>query len=133
MSEVIHRYIGRDQPIPKSKDSKESAARKKEREKWDTQFRKERAEHECVRRIEREANLHRMRGELISRDVAQKQASFLFVTFRERLLARARKLPRKLLGKSLHEMKLILHEDACEYLNELEALPDVITCEQFEE
>jgi hypothetical protein len=123
---VNHIYKGRAKP------ASEEAVRKAKLES-DRRFVEEKTRAAEVQRNLREVDLARRRRELISRDMAQRQASFLLVIFRERLLARARKLPRKLVGKSAHEMKLILHEDACEYLNELEQLPDVLTREQFEE
>jgi hypothetical protein len=63
MSTVYHKYVGAHASVPEPpQDKKESVRQRGERAKWDTAFRRERAEHERIRRVEREANLARMRG-----------------------------------------------------------------------
>ena len=129
MSEVVHRYIGKGQSVPKpAKESKE----KVEARRWDAEFRKQRAEHERLKRTEREANLARMRGELISRDEAQRQAAFLLVAIKQRLLGLPTQLARKLDVPDRHVAKLIIDERIRECLVELSELPDRVTQTQYE-
>ena len=125
MSEVIHRYVGKGQSVSKPvKESKEKA----EARKWDVEFRRERAAHEKIRRIEREANLARMRGELISRDEAQRQASYLVTELRQKMLLLPARISHKLdLDAPLrHKTKLELDAAIHAALDEFSQLPDVI-------
>jgi hypothetical protein len=133
MSTVYHKYVGANASVPEpSQDKQESVRQRGERAKWDTAFRKERAEHERLKRIEREANLARMRGELISRDEAQRQAAFLLVTIKQRLLTLPARLSRELDVPDRHAAKLIIDEWIRECLVELSALPDKVTQTQYE-
>jgi hypothetical protein len=106
------RYIG-----------KQSADKKSDRAKWDAEFRKERTAHERTRRLEREMKLAKASGELIEKKVAVMQVGNLLVALRQRLLAIPEALPRCLEGRSVHEMREILHEAVCDALRELSNLP----------
>jgi hypothetical protein len=93
MSDIFHHYVGKDGKRPKL-----SAEQRKQQDAR-AELLREQTREKSAKATLAEADLARRRRELIDRDMAQKQASFLLVTFRERLLARAIKLPRKLLGK----------------------------------
>ena len=60
------------------------------------------------------------------------QATFLFITFRQRLLSFATTLPRKLVGKTEHEMSMIIDAQVCEVLTELSELPERVTQKQLD-
>jgi hypothetical protein len=74
----------------------------------------------------------RRRGELIERDTAVRQASYLIIAVRQHMLALAGVLPRKLVGRSEHEMKQAIDSAVRACLNELAELPNVITRSDYE-
>jgi hypothetical protein len=121
------RYFGKgDEPPKRSKEQQEreaneaklSAARAREREAIATL---------------READVLRKRHELISRDTAMKQASFLFVSIRQRLLALPTQLVRKLDVPDKPRARMIIDASIRECLTELSELPDRVTREQYED
>src|SRR5262245_12478490 len=127
MAEVIHRYIRRGESLTQPTNER------KERTKSDARFAASRAEKEEALATLRQAEVLRKRHELISTNTAVKQASFLFAACRQRMLSLAGSLPRKLVGKTAHEIKLILDAAIRECLTELAELPNRITQEEFED
>ena len=130
MAITYHQYVPKGKPIPKSEESKESAAQKAERAKWDAQFRRERTEHERIRRINSQVDLARKRHLLMDRAEVERRTSFFLVAFRERLLSLPRTLPRKLAGKSPHEMRLVIEAEVKSALNELADMPQTVCVAQ---
>jgi hypothetical protein len=126
MAEVYHKYVRAGEKVPPP--SKEQ----KGREESNARFAAARARKEEALATLREAEAKKRDGELIERAEALKQATFLFVTCRQRLLALASSLPRKLVGKAPHEMKMIIDGQVRECLTELSALPDRVTREEYE-
>jgi hypothetical protein len=124
MSTVYHKYVGANASVPEPpKDKKESVRQRGERAKWDTAFRRERTEHERIRRINSQVDLARKRHLLMDRAEVERRTSFFLVAFRERLLSFPRTLPRKLAGKSPHEMRLVIEAEVKLALSELADMP----------
>ena len=120
------RYFGKgDEPPKRSKEQQEreaneaklSAARAREREAIATL---------------READVLQKRSELISRDEAQRQAAFLLVAIKQRLLALPARLSRELDVPDRRAAKRIIDERIRECLVELSELPDRVTQTQYE-
>jgi hypothetical protein len=80
MAEVNHRYIGR---IPSDEEQK----RQTKRDRLDAQWKQARIDAEHARQKVHAAKLLEMKGELISKRHVQKQAAFLVLSMRARLLA----------------------------------------------
>jgi hypothetical protein len=120
------RYFGKgDEPPKRSKEQQEreaneaklSAARAREREAIATL---------------READVLQKRSELISRDEAQRQAGFLLVAIKQRLLALPARLSRELDVPDRRAAKRIIDERIRECLVELSELPNTVTQTQYE-
>jgi hypothetical protein len=127
MADVYHHYLGRDGKLPKP------SAAQLDRETSRAELVAAQARERIAKAILAEAEVMRKRRELISRDTAVKQSSFIMVSIRQRLLSLAGSLPRKLSGKSQHEMKMIIDASIRECLTELSELPQRITRERFED
>ena len=80
MAEVNHRYIGR---IP----SEGEQERQTKRDQLDAEWKRKRIDAESARQKLHEAKMLAMKGELISKKHVQKQAAFLVLSLRARLLA----------------------------------------------
>jgi hypothetical protein len=80
----------------------------------------------------REAEAKRRTGQLIEKAEATRQASFLFVTIRQRLLALPPLLARRLDVPDKHQARMIIDSAIREVLTELAELPNVITRGQYE-
>jgi hypothetical protein len=134
MAEVLHRYIPAEKkpPQPPSPEQREVERLKAEKLEADRRFVEEKTRQTTVQRTLNEAELLRKRGELIYRDEAVRQASYLCITVRQRLLGLARSLPRQLEGKTAHQMKMVIDGAVRECLTELSELPNVITREGYE-
>ena len=83
MAEVIHRYIGRGGEAPERKQSKSE----QQREQLDAEWRRKRIDAESARQRLHEAKYLEMKGELISKKHVTKQAAYLLLCLRARLLA----------------------------------------------
>ena len=66
------------------------------------------------------------RGQLISKDLAVKQASFLMISLRQRLLNLSSHT-HKLVGLDANAMRKALREIAVNLLNEIKDLPSAVT------
>ena len=126
MAEVYHRYIRRGEPLP------QPTKERKEREESDARFAAARAEKEEALATLRQAEVLRKRGELISRDEAQREAAFLLVAIKQRLLALPARLSRELDVPDRHAAKMIIDEWVRECLVELSELPNKVTQTQYE-
>lgn len=93
MAEVNHRYIGR---IPSEGEQERQA----KRDRLDAEWKQKRIAAESARQRLHEAKLLAMKGELISRRHVQKQAAFLVLSLRARLLALSTMHARELLNVS---------------------------------
>jgi hypothetical protein len=125
MADVFHRYIGKDGKIPKP------TTEEKGKQSADRQFAEARAKQTAAKAQLVEMEARKRSGELIERSEAIRQVSFLCVALRQRLLGLAGVLPRKLVGKSQHEMKMIVDSAVRECLTEMSELPNVITREGY--
>ena len=102
MAEVIHRYLGNDGKIPKL------TAEQKERQGSDARLQAAKArEREAIAAL-REAELARKRGELVETAVVAREAQDVSIIIRSRLLLLPTQLARKCVGKSQHEMRMII-------------------------
>ena len=80
MAEVHHRYIGR---IPSEGEQERQA----KRDRLDSQWKQARIDAELARQKVHAAKLLEMKGELISKKHVTRQAAFLVLSLRARLLA----------------------------------------------
>jgi hypothetical protein len=102
MAEVIHRYLGKDGKIPKP------TAEQKERQGSQARLDAAKArEREAIAAL-REAELARKRGELVETAVVAREAQDVCIIIRSRLLLLPTQLARKCVGKSQHEIRMIL-------------------------
>jgi hypothetical protein len=111
MSEVIHRYVG--------KDAKPSTPEQEERDAARAKLVAARARKEEALAIKRENEAREHRGELIARNEALRQASYIFVAVKQKLLGLPTSLARKLEGKSQHERRMIIDAEVRSCLTEL--------------
>ena len=95
MAEVHHRYIGR---IPSEGEQERQAAR----EKLDSEWKRKRIDAESARQRLHEAKMLAMKGELVSKKHVTRQAAFLVISLRQRLLAIAE--------QHAHELAMIADE-----------------------
>ena len=126
MAEVYHKYVRAGETVPPP--TKEQIARGESNAK----FAAARARKETALAELREAEAKKRNGELIERRKVIHQAAFLFVATRQRLLALPTSLPRKLVGKTEHEMRMILDGAIRECLTELSTLPDRVTQAEYD-
>ena len=125
MAEVIHRYVGRGDKLPKpTPEEKKRAAAE---HAADAALSKERTESIRTKRMQAQLVLARARGELVPREMVLRQTEFLIVALRQRLLAIPQTYSRRLLGISEFEvMSKLLKEMAISTLKEIENLPRVV-------
>ena len=126
MAQVYHKYVRAGEKIP------EPAKEQRDRDESDAKFSAARARKEGALADLREAESKKRQGELIERRTAIHQATFLLITFRQRLLSFATTLPRKLVNKTEHEMKMIIDAQVREVLNELSEFPERVTQKQLD-
>jgi hypothetical protein len=67
------------------------------------------------------------RGELVSRKLVKLQAAFLLTGLRQRVLSFPYALPQRLVGKTQHEIAMILREECHAMLRDLAAWPEKMT------
>jgi hypothetical protein len=120
-AEVIHRYVGRgDGDVPARKQSKSE----QEREELDAEWPRKLIAAEGAKQRLHEAKLMTMRGELISRQHVTRQAAFLVISLRQRLLALSAQHARELLNVAdEREMALRLDAIVRDALSEIADLP----------
>ena len=85
MAEVFHRYIGKDGKLPKvSPADRKKQARQNE---LAAELTDERAQAVRVNRMRREMLLAKARGELIAKELVERQAAYLLIAMRQRILS----------------------------------------------
>jgi hypothetical protein len=121
MAEVVHRYIGRD-----------AAPDDSERAKLDAQWKRKRIAAEDAKQELAAAKLLAMKGELISKKHVTKQATFLVLSLRARLLSIASKHVREL-SEISDEREMALRLDAImrSSLDEIAQMPLRVTDEHW--
>ena len=123
MAEVIHRYVGRGGELPERKQSKSE----QEREELDAEWRRKRIAAESAKQRLHEAKMLAMKGELVSRQHVTKQAAYLLVCLRARLLALggalAPKIARACGGGDQRAIESLIDAEMRAALNELSDLP----------
>jgi hypothetical protein len=126
MAEVFHRYIGKDVKLPKVPPAeREEQARRNE---LAAELTNERARAVRANRLRSEMLLAKARNELIEKALVEKQAAWLLIAFRQRLLTVLQAYTRQLLGiTDAHVMSTKLREMALSSLNELKDLPKKVT------
>jgi hypothetical protein len=136
MAEVFHRYIGKDGKVPRvSPAERKQQARRTE---LAAELTRERVAATRANRLRSEMLLARQRGELIEKALVQRQATWLLIAFRQRMLSIPQIYTRQLLGiTDAHLMSQKLREMALSVLEELQHLPEKATnpnwLEQLEE
>jgi hypothetical protein len=86
MAVVTHRYHGKVQP-------EEEKRRIKEKAKLDSEFVIAKKRQVDVRRMQSEMLLAKARGELIERNLVERQAAFLLVALRQKILSMPLTIP----------------------------------------
>jgi hypothetical protein len=131
MAEVIHRYIGRDGNVP----AREKSKSEQEREQLDAQWRRKRIAAESAKQRLHEAKLMTMRGELISKQHVTRQASFLVLSLRARLLALAGTLAPKIAracgGGDQRAIESLIDAEVRDVLSEISEMPLRVTDEHW--
>jgi hypothetical protein len=120
MATVTHVYKGR------SKSPGEEAAKLSKAER-DARYVEAKTRAAEARGKLAALELARRRGEVIERKVAVAQLGDLMVAFRSRMLAMPETLPRQLEGRSIFEMRQLLHTAVCDALHECAKLPRVLS------
>jgi hypothetical protein len=121
MAVVIHKYKGK----PQSASEKEGRASRRKR---DAELTAERIAAVRANRMRSEMLLAKARGELILKELVQKQASYLLVCHRQKLLSMPQAYAPRLLGiNDAHEMGLKLREMALALLEDLQNMPEKVT------
>jgi hypothetical protein len=125
MATVTHKYVGK----PESESEQAGRAAKRERE---AELAVERTAAVRANRMRSEMLLAKARGELILRDLVERQASYLLVCHRQQLLAVPQRYAARLLNiGDAHEMAMKLREMVLGLLEELQDLPARVTDEHW--
>jgi hypothetical protein len=120
MAVVTHRYHGKVQP-------EEEKRRIKEKAKLDSEFVIAKKRQVDVRRIQSEMLLAKARGELIERNLVERQAAFLLVALRQKILSMPLNYSQRLLNiGDAKVMNRMLGEMAISVLNDLMDLPSKV-------
>jgi hypothetical protein len=115
---VRHEYVA----------DKESQRLRREKAEHDLAFRKARTQHELIRKMEREMKLAQDRDELIEKSLVEKQAAYLVITLRQRILSIPQTYARRILGLTdASQASRILKEMAVAVLNDIKDLPQQVT------
>ena len=121
MAEVIHRYQGRAQ----SAAEKQGKTRK---QKLDAELVQERAGAVRANRMRAEMLLAKSRNELVEKELVLKQAAYLLVALRQRILAVPSAHARELAAiADVHRMSQRLRAIMLNLLSELQHLPERVT------
>ena len=124
MSVTYHKYLGKtEMPPPDATKARRNGQSPKE--KLDSAWRKERIAHERSKRALSDAKLARAKGELIARSLVIKQASYLVICLRERLLAVPAIIGR-LAGLSERELELSVSAELRMVLDEFADFPQKV-------
>ena len=116
MAEVIHRYVG--DPEAKRRLARRGLGA----------LRREQTAHEKTKRMRLEMQLAVERGELISKEVVDRQAGFLLVAMRQRCMSAPSTWARRLLGiNDAREMTERLRDMMTSVLEEISDLPERVT------
>ena len=121
MAEVRHHYVGKV-------ESDEERERQAKRDRLDAQWKQARIDAELARQKVHAAKLLEMKGELIPRQLVQKQSAFLVLSIRARLLSIPEQHADELLGISDRlEMVQRLDSIARSTLETLADMPERVT------
>ena len=121
MATVIHKYEGKTQAASEHEGRASKRAR-------DSELAAERIAAVRTNRMRSEMLLAKARGELIVKDLVERQAAYLLVCFRQRLLSVPQTYAIRLLGiNDAHEMGEKLREMVLSLLEELQHLPEQVT------
>jgi hypothetical protein len=116
MAEVIHRYVS-------DPEAKRGLARR-----GIVSLRREQTAHEKTKRMRLEMQLAVERGELIRKDLVEKQAGFLLVAMRQRAMSAPSAWSRRLLGiNDARVMTERLRDMMASVLEDLSNLPEKVT------
>jgi hypothetical protein len=127
MAEVIHRYVGKGGKLPPG-PSKEELRRKAEKAEADRIFVEEKTRQVAVRRLETEMRVAERRGELIEKRLVERQAAYLLVALRQRILTIPQAYARRILGLTdAAQASKILKEMSIAVLNDIMNLPQQVT------
>jgi hypothetical protein len=88
---------------------------------------KERVANTRVLRMRNEMLLARARNELITKDLVEKQAAYLFIAMRQKILNLPQTYSRRLVGLNEREISEVLKGAAHSILNEIKDLPSKVT------
>ena len=125
MAEVNHRYIGK---VPSESEQERQA----KRDRLDAEWKRKRIDAESARQRLHEAKMLAMKGELISKQHVVKQAAFLVLSLRARLLALSTMHARELLNISdEREMAGRLDAIVRDALSEIAEMPLRVTDEHW--
>ena len=113
MAEVIHRYVGLGT---------------KEQSKAGQQLVQERIKQTATKRQQNELELAIARAQLIDKTLVQKQAAFLLVNLRQKILNLSSTYSRQLIKLTdVNQMHQALREISISLLNEIKDLPNSVT------
>jgi hypothetical protein len=118
MAEVIHRYVGKNGPLPKPR---QLTAEQKDRQASDARLQAAKArEREAVAAL-RETELARKRGDLVEQKAVVRYVSYAYTCLKERLRALPSAATRKLdiPNAEKHTAKMVIDAKVREALNEL--------------
>jgi hypothetical protein len=127
MAEVIHRYLGKSSASPPGL-SREEQRRKAEKLEADQNFVEEKTRQVVTRRKQNELLLAKARGDVIEKRLVEKQAAFLLVSLRQRILNLPQTYARRILGLTdLDQASKILREMSISILKDIKNLPQQVT------
>ena len=120
MRVTYHKYLGKtENPPPEAKVRGNGQSAK---EKLDSEWRKERIAHERSKRKLADAKLAQAKGELITKALVTKQATYLMICLRERLLVVLGVIGR-LAGLSERELELSVSAELRMVMDEFADFP----------
>jgi len=127
-SVVYHQYVpAGGKPPPPSKESKEEQQRKARKEALDGDFTFERTRAVITKRQQSEMLLAKARNELIAKDLVERQAAYLLIAMRQKMLSAPTTYARRILGLTdVREAAKILREIMISVLNEIKDLPQKV-------
>jgi hypothetical protein len=127
MAEVVHPYVGKTGALDESQRKAIGEAMHRNATA-NTKLIKERIQSTAARRKQAELLLAKARGELILKTLVERQAAYLLVSVRQRILAVPDNLCRRILNLSdPAQARRILKEAMLSLLSELKDLPQAVT------
>jgi phage terminase Nu1 subunit (DNA packaging protein) len=125
-----HPTLGVPKSKPRLPGTKEGGkpASKEEISKLNAEYLTIRNEHQRAKMLSAQMALAKERGELVSKALVTKQAAFLLISLRQRVLAVPDRLARRFVNiADAKEARTILREEMIQLLQELAGLPSQIT------